>query len=186
MKLNLIKLLSLSFLVIAGLTFTSCDPDPCKDVVCDADHGICLDGTCDCDPGYSGSDCAILLRSAYVGTYNAVEVCTSDPSFSDNYTSEVKTSADGDQYMIITNLYNHFSAAAPGAYQPEDTQVKVLVSDAGIEIPEQFWTAAGLESYKVSGTGSVLSGTEFSINFTLTDTDAGGGTDECSVTYTLQ
>ncbi len=186
MKLNLLKLLSLSLLVVAGLTFQSCDPDPCKDVVCDADHGICLDGTCDCDPGYSGSDCAILLRSAYVDTYNAVEVCTSDPSFDDNYIAEVKTSADGDQYIIITNLYNHFASDPNANYQPEDTQVKAIVSDAGIEIPEQFWVAQGLETIKVSGTGSVLSGNEFSINFTMVDTDPNGFSDECSVTYTRQ
>jgi len=185
MKLNLLKLLSLSILLFAGLTFTSCDPDPCKDVVCDADHGICLDGTCDCDPGYSGSDCAILLRSAYIGTYNAVEVCSSLPNFDDNYIADVKTSAEGAQYIIITNLYNHFSAVT-SAYQPTDTQVKAIVSDSGIEIPETSWTASGLEDYRVSGTGSVLTGTSFSINFTLTDVTDPSNADECAVTYTLQ
>jgi len=186
MKLNFVKLLSLSLLVFAGLTFTSCDPDPCKDVACDPDHGICIEGNCDCDPGYSGLDCAILLRSVYIGTYDAVEVCSSDPSFIDNYVAEVKTSSDGDQYIIITNIYNHFSSDPSVSYQPEDTQVKAIVSDAGLVIEEQGWSAAGLEDWRVSGTGSVITDGEFTINFVLDDITNTGVEDECSVTYTLQ
>jgi len=189
MKLNLLKLLSLSLLVFAGLTFTSCDPDPCKDVVC-GDNGLCLDGFCDCNPGYSGESCEILLRTAYVGMYDAAEICTSDASYTDNYTAEVKTSSDGFEYIIITNLYNHFNASSPGTYQPEDTQVKAIVSDSGLEIPETSFTATGIEAFSVVGTGSSISGTGFTINFTLTNTALSPGDqgyqDECSVTYVAQ
>lgn len=158
--------------------------DPCHNITCTT-NGVCLNGLCNCDPGYGGTDCSILLRSGYIGIYDAIEVCTSDPTFSDNYVAEVKVSSNGPQYMIITNLYNHFSSAAPGVYQPEDTQVEVTVSASGLDIPLQYWTAPGLEDFRVSGTGSVLSGTVFSIDFTLEDTSL-GFTDNCVVTYTLQ
>jgi len=173
-----------------GYSGTNCTNfDPCQSTTCGL-NGVCVNGVCNCDPGYDGTDCSIVLRSAYIGIYNAVEVCSSDPTFSDNYVAEVKLSSSGAQYMIITNLYNHFSNVAPGLYQPEDTQVEVIVSTTGITIPAQSWTASGLEDFEVSGTGSVLVGTIFSINFTLTDTSLlpgdPGYQDDCSVTYTLQ
>jgi hypothetical protein len=52
---------SLGALVMAlGLLVgTGCfQKDPCKNVDCN--NGNCVDGTCECDPGYSGSDCSTL------------------------------------------------------------------------------------------------------------------------------
>lgn len=158
--------------------------DLCYNVNCN--DGTCVDGSCECDPGYDGGDCTIVLRTAYLGIYNASEVCSSDPSFSDNYTAEVKFSSSGVQYMYITNLYNHFNGSSPGTYQPDDTRVEVIVSPTGIEIPAQFWTASGLQDFRVSGTGTLLNGVSFIIDYTLEDTSPGGGTDVCQVTYTLQ
>lgn len=168
-----------------GFTGADCSTlDPCYNITC-APTGVCLNGLCDCDPGYGGVDCGTLIGSGYIGTYNAVEVCASDPSFAENYVAEVKVSSDGPQYIIITNLYNHFSGAAPGAYQPEDTQVKVTVGPNGLDIPLQYWTAAGLQNFRVSGIGSVLTGTGFTIDYFLEDTSS-GASDNCMVTYTLQ
>jgi|GEM_PF-644660 len=168
-----------------GYSGTNCtDYDPCFNITC-ATTGTCLNGVCDCDPGYTGTDCSIQLISAYTGTYNAGEVCSSDPSFTDYYVAEVKTSPTGPQYMYITNLYNHFSATHPGLYQPTDTQVEAVVTTTGITIAPQFWTAAGLEDFMVTGTGTVLNGTTFTVSFRLTDTSS-GDFDECVVTYTLQ
>lgn len=52
----------LIYLCFAVALFTACgdDPaDPCADVDCGA-NGVCVDGTCDCEEGYSGANCEIL------------------------------------------------------------------------------------------------------------------------------
>jgi len=53
---------NLIYSCFAVLLFTACgdDPvDPCADVDCGA-NGMCLDGTCDCEDGYSGTNCEIF------------------------------------------------------------------------------------------------------------------------------
>jgi len=112
-------------------------------------------------------------------------VCTSNPSYTEYYVAEVKLSSNGALNMIITNLYNHFSASAPGVYQPEDTQVEVLYTATGLDIPLQYWTAPGLQDFRVSGTGSYLSGNTFTINYLLEDTSY-NTSDQCTVTYVKQ
>ncbi len=180
MKKNLLKLLTLSIFAITTFTFTSCDPDPCKDVTCAA-TGFCLEGTCTCDDGYSGTDCSILLRSAYIGTYNASEVCDSDLTFTDNYTAEVKNSAEGNQYVILTNIYNF---GAQGV-SPDDASVRAEVSDSGLIIPTQNLTATNLTAFQISGTGTVLNGTSFTVTYTILDT-SNNSSDSCTTTYTAQ
>lgn len=168
-----------------GYSGTNCENyDPCFSITC-GPNGTCLNGVCNCDPGYGGPDCDIPLTTNYFGAYNASESCSSAPSFIDNYTAEVKASTLGNQYMIITNLYSHFSASNPGIYQPEDTQVFATVSSSGLDIPTQTWSAPGLENYEVSGTGTVLTGYTFEISFTLRDV-VNNYTDNCTVTYVYQ
>jgi len=196
---KLVFLLSILFTLFSLTTMMSCEENLCKNINCN--NGVCIDGDCVCDTGYSGTKCAIFyachsvkcgnngtcvdgkcdcddgycsieLRAAYFGAYDATEICALNVK---NYTAEVKTSGDGSQYMIITNLYNHFADTSPGMYQPVDTH----------EIPEQFWTATGLSGFKVSGTGSVFSANEFSINFILEDT-INNTIEECSVIYKFQ
>ena len=53
------KLIYLFFTVVM---FTACgdDPiDPCAGIDCSA-NGVCVDGTCDCEDGYSGDNCEVF------------------------------------------------------------------------------------------------------------------------------
>jgi hypothetical protein len=45
-------------LLALSLSFSACTKDPCKDVSCS--HGTCIEGACQCEPGYSGSNCDVL------------------------------------------------------------------------------------------------------------------------------
>ncbi|MDA9121062.1 hypothetical protein N9J52_03400 [Flavobacteriales bacterium] len=54
---------------IATIGMTSCDTDACADVEC-GEYGTCLDGDCVCDEGFSGTDCSVMNRAAFIGTAN--------------------------------------------------------------------------------------------------------------------
>lgn len=70
---NFKNLFVASFLAIGALSttmFTSCNPDPCKDVVC-SNGGVCdeITGTCTCAAGYEGATCETRTKTKYLGTY---------------------------------------------------------------------------------------------------------------------
>ncbi len=56
--------------------FSSCS-DPCKNVECN--NGLCLEGTCLCNTGYTGSDCSTEVREVYLGLWKSDSwVCDGD------------------------------------------------------------------------------------------------------------
>lgn len=186
MKNSLLKILSLAFLTIVALTFTSCDPEPCDKIECNEEHGICITDSCECDPGYGGSDCSILLSSAYIGNLNVVEFCDTydNGNTSLEYMSVARVSPLGDEYFELTNLYDHFENPA---LTGEDTRVQIQVSENGLTLLDQEFPT--IPDYRVSGTGTVLSGTSFTLEYTLIDTSLTLGNqvvDYCTGTYTFQ
>lgn len=132
---NFKNLLAASFLTIGAFASTmmvSCNPDPCKDVVC-SNGGTCDDvtGACTCPAGYIGASCETKTNASFVGTWSAKEkvngastwgtpytvICTADASepkkfyfqnygnyncTSGNYMVEGITSNDGNSYTIST------------------------------------------------------------------------------------
>jgi hypothetical protein len=72
---NLKSILLAGFLTVGAFSsavFTSCNPDACKDVVCQ-NGGTCTDGTCACPTGFEGSNCETLSRAKFLGTYSGNE-----------------------------------------------------------------------------------------------------------------
>lgn len=57
------------FLLSTVILFTISCSDPCDDVNCGA-NGTCVEGTCECDPGYEGELCDIESRAQYLGVYS--------------------------------------------------------------------------------------------------------------------
>lgn len=51
-----------------AVTFTACNPDECKDVVCN-NGGTCVTGTCSCATYYTGTNCSDQVRTGYYNTY---------------------------------------------------------------------------------------------------------------------
>jgi len=60
-----------AFLTVSAfgaVLYTSCNPDECKDVVCQ-NGGTCNAGTCTCPTGVGGDKCETIYRTTYVNTY---------------------------------------------------------------------------------------------------------------------
>ncbi|MCS6917901.1 MAG: calcium-binding EGF-like domain-containing protein [Chitinophagales bacterium] len=147
------------------MLFNACESDPCKDVVC-LNGGTCEDGTCDCAPGYEGDDCGVRSADKYVGTWSAVEVCTSGNYA---YVATIGASSTEANKILITN-FGGFGASVV---------VVGTVDVNSLTIPGQAFG-----NVSVSGNGT-LSADGLTINISYTAND-GTTSDVCSATYTKQ
>lgn len=159
---NLFKTFALTLL--ASATFSSCDTDPCKDVVC-GDFGACVEGTCVCNTNYEADAaglCNTLQRTKFLtvaangditsATYSVADVCTnSNPA---NYTTTVSAHPTDMSQVNITNFWGTFTNA-----------VVATVSGNTITIARQ---QPDNDGFYVAGTGTI-SGTVITFSYTITD-----------------
>lgn len=116
-----------------AVTYTSCQPDKCKAIVC-AYGGTCNEGECICPSGYEGVQCEIVTASKYVGTWTVFEKGTATMpaeyvlAFDEGLTSTT---------LNIRNFYNKFT-----------TPVSVRIKGDSLTIPRQT-----IEGYEVEGWG---------------------------------
>lgn len=101
-----IRNITLSALLTIGaftmVTFTACNPDPCKDVVCN-NGGTCILGTCDCTVGYSGTSCDTEVRESYFFTYKG-NGTDSDGDTYTNWGLKFERRSDDAKNMVLTVL----------------------------------------------------------------------------------
>jgi hypothetical protein len=149
---NLFKTFALTLL--AAATFSSCEQDPCKDVVC-GDQGQCVEGTCVCNAGYeqdAAGLCNVEQRAKFLGQFNVADDCSNSGQAS--YNATVTSGGAGDITTVnITNFYNLFPSAIPAT-----------VSGNTITIARQ----SPLSGIFVEGTGTI-SGTTITFTYTITD-----------------
>lgn len=96
-------------MLFLALTFNACQkdpvttPDPCANVSC-FNGGVCQSGTCDCPPGYSGSQCQISDPCYNITCFNggtcANGTCNCPPGYSGSDCSTVLTPIS----MTITRI----------------------------------------------------------------------------------
>ena len=63
----------LTVATFSATVFTSCNPDACKDVVCN-NGGTCTDGNCACPVGYEGTLCETASRTKFTKSWAAADV----------------------------------------------------------------------------------------------------------------
>jgi len=162
MKNYLLKTLTIAFTALALLTIQSCDTDPCSDVDC-GPNGICFEGICECDSGYDGNNCEIVIRSLFIGTFDATEICDTTPDGEqDDYVSEITESFDGPEYIVIDNV---------------------------VLIEAQGFTSGALPNYEIIGGGTYDPATaQITLEYSITDLDEEPDSeyysDYCTVVYT--
>ena len=100
---NLKSILIAGFLTVgtfATSVFTSCNPDACKDVVCN-NGGTCTDGTCSCVAGFEGTNCDTESRTKIFGSF-LLSGTDSDGDTYTNINTTVSTSSSSATKFIFS------------------------------------------------------------------------------------
>jgi hypothetical protein len=126
---NLFRFLVFSLLI--ATSFSACNNDPCKDIVCIGavtcvdgicqtldpcinvvcgEQGICMDGICICDFGYekdAANLCNIEQRAKFLGGYDVADSCST--SGISSYTTAIAAGTVAINSVEISNFWAHFS-----------------------------------------------------------------------------
>jgi len=144
----------------SAVTYTSCNKDECKDVVCQ-NGGTCNDGNCACATGYEGTTCGEEVRAKVLKTWTAKDTDVSDNSSLPTY-SAIISKGTGVTDVLISKLSD--------SYFTKD--VKGTITGTTVTIPSQ---TPDNDNYKVEGTLSYNS-TDKTITATYTITNPLGVT----------
>jgi hypothetical protein len=157
--MNQIKRILLSAVATLGVfsaVLVSCNPDACKNVVCN-NGGSCLDGACQCPSGFEGTNCETLSRAKFLNAagYQVIEDGTS--STAGNYTITMAQASTDSVSLYISNVWNSFANAT-----------KATVSGNTITIARQ---APDADGYYVEGSGTYNNGI-ITMKYKVTDETA--------------
>jgi hypothetical protein len=114
---NLKSILLAGFLTVGAFSsavFTSCNPDACKDVVCN-NGGTCTDGTCACPAGYTGANCDTKANTLFAGTWSAKEKVNGASTWGTPYAVTVITDGSDPKVFYLQQYGNY--ACTPATYQ---------------------------------------------------------------------
>ena len=148
----------------SAITYTSCNKDKCKDVVC-SNGGTCLDGICTCKSGYEGTTCATVSAAKFVGTYSVVENCSVSGGVGPYTTTIVESTTN--EVNILMNDFGDLTAT-----------ITIVGSVNGTTLTIASQTVSG---YTVSGSGTYNNGV-----ITITYTIASTNSETCTATWTKQ
>lgn len=141
-----ILLLIISVMILA----VSCKDDPCESVVCQND-GTCVDGVCDCLPGFEGEFCELITRQKITGNFVMTYNCEGDTAETDIW--GIAADAMTDNEVIIMELHKR------------QLWVRATITDPNsIELNEVIAGAAG---YTISGSGTIEDEDQLSFDYTL-------------------
>lgn len=140
-------------LLFVGLSLQSCDP--CRKLDC-LNGGECVDGNCECQPGYTGETCNQEVREKFIAQFDCSEICTT-------------TNTPPNVGIIEGANINEIQLY--GLYR-FGTGVTAVVNENTFTIPSQPFG----NSF-ISGSGE-LNSTTLTINYVIS---GNGNYDECTV-----
>jgi len=166
-----IKQIALTVLLTVGafsaITYTACNKDACSGVTCQ-NGGTCASGTCTCPTGYQGTNCQILTRENFVGTYNGSDQCGTGTY---TITLTITDASTNNISVLINNI---------GGFGTNITATGVVTSSNTVTIT----------SANVGGNSRVLTGTMTftgsTMVFQYSVTSSTDPVDNCQGTYTKQ
>jgi hypothetical protein len=160
---NLFKTFALTLL--AAATFSSCEQDPCKDVVC-GDQGQCVEGTCVCNANYeqdAAGLCNTLQRTKFLTVAANGDITSATYSVQD----QCSLSGTPTYSCIVTAHPTDMSALNIADFWDDAFVASVVatVSGSTLTIARQEPDSDG---YFVEGSGSISNGT-ITFSYTITD-----------------
>ena len=121
------------------VTYTACNKDECKDVVCQ-NGGTCVSGTCNCATGYEGTNCETQVRAKFVKTWTASDKDITNGDDLATYTSSIVNGTAITEVKISNFSDDYFN-----------NDIKATVSGNTITIPSQ---QPDNDMYYVEGSGT--------------------------------
>ena len=149
---NLVFSALLTIGAFGAVTFTACNTDECKDVVCN-NGGACISGTCSCTSGYEGNNCETQSRAKFQKNWNVNET----PRIANPYTCLIAAGTNIRDVAIASTFANSFF----------NNPITGTVDGNTLTIPVQKPDVNG--NYNVQGTLTFANG-QLSSSYTITNT----------------
>ncbi|OJW77670.1 MAG: hypothetical protein BGO69_06020 [Bacteroidetes bacterium 46-16] len=146
----------------AAVLYTSGCKKKCGSVTCQ-NSGTCVNDTCSCPSGYTGTACETMWSTQYLGSYTCTQSCTPPLTGSGSWQSTITTASSNGAYTISISNFGNLQASAT-AY---------LDGNGGV-------TVAGVN---VAGNGTFADGV-LTIHYTTSTNNVPGST--CNLTMTKQ
>lgn len=144
------------------LVYNSCK-DPCDDVVCK--NGVCVEGSCNCDPGWMGEDCSVMRSSQYKGYWEGIMNCTLITDTiglivkeGDNALTELKIQTHNLKYSLGVISIDFDNYVLTGKIDTSFTKFNIVPLPITFTIPN-----AGEFKVTVSGSGNIKSASEMDL-----------------------
>ena len=142
------------FLLILSIILlgASCTEDPCDNTICQND-GVCIEGDCDCLPGFEGDQCELLTSEKITGNFTVTSNCMGGSTETNEWA--VSRSASAFNEVLISNFH----------YQGVDVFVTIIdantleIQRQGPDIPTDLLT--------VEGSGTIDAEGQMTLNYML-------------------
>ena len=159
-----------------GYIGSDCHLDLCIGVVCPYTNTTCNEGTCICNTGYEGDTCGTLIRTKFLGTYNAIDSCVTPP----NFVVTISAASDSIDQFYINNFDNRGTNAKVKAKVTKLTNANGTVLTFNVN-------SQAVGSFIVEGLAQgYINTAQTTINLQYRSGSSGGAIDSCRLVLIRQ